>query len=121
MVIDSSAVIAILFKEPEAIPFETAILDDPLRYISAASWVESAIVLHRHSGDRAIHDLDDLIRRMKIEIIPVTVQQAEVARGSFTCTARAVTRLRSILAIVSLMRWRKFRASRCCVRETISE
>jgi ribonuclease VapC len=83
MVIDSSAVVAILFNEPEAVAFETAILDDPLRYMSAASWVESAIVLHRHSGDRAIPDLDDLIRRMKIEIVPVTVQQAGVAGGSF--------------------------------------
>ncbi|MGA3187633.1 MAG: type II toxin-antitoxin system VapC family toxin [Bryobacteraceae bacterium] len=80
MVIDSSAVIAILFKEPEAALFETAVLDDPLRYMSAASWVESAIVLQRHSGDQIIGDLDRLIERMKIEIVPVTVEQAGVAR-----------------------------------------
>ncbi len=53
MVIDSSAVVAILFQEPEAEWFEAAILSDSMRYMSAASLVETSIVLDRHFGENA--------------------------------------------------------------------
>ena len=83
MVIDSSAVIAILFREPEAEWFETAILNDVLRYMSSASLVESSIVLDRHYGDKAFSEADGFVLRMKIEIIPVTIEQAQVARSAY--------------------------------------
>jgi uncharacterized protein with PIN domain len=50
MVIDSSAVAAILFQEPGAEWLEAAILSDSMRYMSVASPVESSIVLDRHFG-----------------------------------------------------------------------
>jgi ribonuclease VapC len=83
MVIDTSAVIAILFAEPEADRFEIAILNDALRYMSAASLVETSIVLARRHGDGASDKLDTFILRMNIAIIPVSTEQAEVARSAF--------------------------------------
>jgi ribonuclease VapC len=83
MVIDSSAVVAILFREPEAEWFEAAILSDSMRYMSAASLVESSIVLDGHLGEKASAKLDDFVLRVGIEIVPVSVEQAEVARHAF--------------------------------------
>jgi ribonuclease VapC len=83
MVIDSSAVIAILLKEPDAGCVESTILKQPLRYLSAASMVESSIVLDRRHGDRASGELDSFILRMEIEVVPVSLEQAKVAREAF--------------------------------------
>jgi ribonuclease VapC len=82
MVIDSSAVVAILFAEPDADWFE-AVIKGIVPYMSAVSLVESSIVLHRHYGDSASSELDSFILRAKIEIIPVSVEQAEVARQAY--------------------------------------
>ena len=80
MVIDTSAVIAILFQEPEAERFEAAILRDSLRYFSAGSLLECSIVLHRQLGEKAAATLDGFLLRSGIEIVPVSVEQAEIAR-----------------------------------------
>lgn len=83
MVIDSSAVIAILFKESDAEWFEAAILKQPLCYLSAVSMVESSIVLDRRFGDKASGELDSFVLRMEIEVVPVSVKQADAAREAF--------------------------------------
>jgi ribonuclease VapC len=83
MVIDSSAIIAILLKEPDARWVETTILKQPLRYMSAVSIVECSIVLDSRHGNKASGELDDLITRMEIEVVPVSVEQAEAARHAF--------------------------------------
>lgn len=51
MVIDTSALVAILFAEPEADRFAEAIADDPSRLISAASLLEASIVLESERGE----------------------------------------------------------------------
>lgn len=83
MVIDSSAVVAILFREPEAEWFEAAILSDAIRYMSVASLVESSIILDRHFGEKASSKLDGFVLRTGIEIVPVSLTQAEAARAAF--------------------------------------
>jgi ribonuclease VapC len=83
MVIDSSAVVAILFNEPEAEWFESAIFDDSVRVISAASIVEISIVVDRRNGSQVTNKLDSFIMRTRIRIISVTVEQSEVARQAF--------------------------------------
>jgi ribonuclease VapC len=83
MVIDSSAAIAILFEEPEAAWFEAEIINAELRYMSAASLIESAIVAGRRAGDGAIDQLDRLLLRLKIEFVPVTLDQAGLARVAY--------------------------------------
>jgi ribonuclease VapC len=80
MVIDSSAIIAILFEEPEALWFKAAILKDVVRIMSAASLVESSIVVSRRYGDRASDKLDNFVLQMQIAVIPVSLPQAEIAR-----------------------------------------
>jgi ribonuclease VapC len=77
------AVVAILFKEAEAEWFESAVLRDAMRYMSAASLLESSIVLDCRYGDKAFEKLDGFIIRTGIEIVPVSAAQAQVARDAF--------------------------------------
>jgi ribonuclease VapC len=83
MVIDSSALIAILSYEPEAEGLAAAIQDDPIRLMSAASWLESAIVIEARYGPAGGHKLDELMHVAQIKIEPVTVEQAAAARLAF--------------------------------------
>jgi ribonuclease VapC len=83
MVIDTSAVIAILIREQEAEWFEAAILADSLRYMSAGSLLETSIVLDCRLGDKASSMLNLFLLRVGIEIVPVSVVQAEIARVAF--------------------------------------
>lgn len=83
MVINSSAVIAILIREQEAESFEVAILGDSLRYMSAGSLLETSIVLDSKLGDKASSMLDLFLLRVGIEIVPVSVVQVEIARVAF--------------------------------------
>src|SRR5271155_380375 len=105
MVIDSSAVIAVLLREPDAAWFETTILKQPLRYLSAVSIVECSIVLDRRHGNKVSGELDDFIIRMEIEVVPVSVEQAEARR--FENSAAGGTRPGSISATAFRMRWRR--------------
>jgi ribonuclease VapC len=80
MVLDSSAIIAILLQEPEAARFATAIADNPPNYLSAASLLETSIVMETRKGEDGARDLDLFIYRAGIEIVAVDAQQAETAR-----------------------------------------
>jgi ribonuclease VapC len=83
MVIDTSAVLALLFNEPEADEIEAAIEADPVRMMSAASSVEAAIVVEARLGAAAGRELDLLLHKASIELVPVTAEQAEVARTAW--------------------------------------
>ena len=76
MIIDSSAVVAILRNEPEGPGFAHKIEQAPLRRISAASFVEAAIVVENGRSAIASRKLDDLMREGDITIEPVTVEAA---------------------------------------------
>jgi ribonuclease VapC len=80
MVIDSSALIAILNREPEADVFAAAIERDPKRLISTASVLESAIVLDRLYGEEGGRQLDRLIVALPIEVVPMDIEQLAWAR-----------------------------------------
>ena len=80
MVIDSSALIAILQLEPEAEFFAQQINLDSVRLISAANLVEAGIVLDARRGASAVNPLDQFIERAGILIVPVTAEQAMIAR-----------------------------------------
>ena len=83
MVIDSSAVVAILFQEPEAPMFAAAIEADPAPLISAATVVEvGAVLLARHAkGTRK--DLDDFLRESGVHVEAVDQNQSELALDAF--------------------------------------
>ncbi|MGC8490643.1 MAG: type II toxin-antitoxin system VapC family toxin [Syntrophobacteraceae bacterium] len=83
MIIDSSALIAILLGEPEAELFALAIARDPRRIVSAFTALETAIVIEAKKGNLGGGELDILLDRAKIEIVPLTVEHMELARAAW--------------------------------------
>ena len=82
MVIDSSAIIAILRLEPELEKFAKAISSDPVRLLSAATMVEIGILLIARS-DSAYLEFEQLVAEIEIEIVPVDEQQSRIALDAF--------------------------------------
>ena len=80
MVIDSSAMIAVLLNEEDASRLAQAIEDDSLRLLSAANLLETSIVIESRKGEAGGRELDLLLYRAAIEIVPVDHDQAEIAR-----------------------------------------
>ena len=83
MVIDSSALVAILFDEPERHRFDTLIQADRVRLISAATLVEISIVIDSRKRDAGVRELDLFLNRAGVETIPVTPEQAQLARRAY--------------------------------------
>ncbi len=88
MIIDTSALVSILDQEPEAERLARAIATASERMLSAANLVETGIVMQVRRGDEAARDLDLLLAKLKIEIIPVSAKQASLARKAFQCFGR---------------------------------
>jgi len=76
MVIDTSALIAILLKETEAEKFAKAILHDSKRLLSAFSALETSVVIEARKGENGKKELDKLLHLTKIEIVEMNAQQA---------------------------------------------
>jgi ribonuclease VapC len=83
MVIDSSAIIAVLENEPSADQIAEAMHSAPAILLSAANLVETSIVIERRNGDTGGRELDLLIYRTEMEIVPVDQDQAEIARTAW--------------------------------------
>lgn len=83
MVIDSSAIMAIAFNEPEARPFRERIADDPVRLISAATVLETAMVIETRLGETAGADLDLWLHKVDAEIVAVSPEHADQARRAW--------------------------------------
>ena len=83
MVLDTSAVLAILLNESEAPAFGLAIELDPIRLISAASLVETSIVIEARVGEAGGRELDLLLHKAAIEVVAVDTVQAELARHAY--------------------------------------
>ena len=83
MVIDTSALVAILCNEPEAATFEAAIERDPVRLVSAATLLEVGVVIETRFGEVGGRELDLLIHKAQIEVAPFDQEQAEVARDAY--------------------------------------
>jgi len=80
MIIDTSAIFAILFNEPDAEYFEAALAADSTCSMSAASLLETAIVVEARLGEAGGRELDLLVHATQITVVPFTAAQAEVAR-----------------------------------------
>lgn len=83
MIVDASAVLAILRDEPEASAFAEAIEAASTRRISAANFVEAAVVIDASRDPIASHRFDDLVRESHMCIEPVTESQARLARDAY--------------------------------------
>ena len=84
MVIDTSAVLAILFDEPERRTFNEAIEAAESRRMSTATFVEVSIVIESRFGAEGIRDLDLFIERAGISLAAMDAEQAHVARRAFS-------------------------------------
>ena len=84
MVLDTSAVLAILFDEPERASFNRIIEDADTRWMSTATFVEASIVIEARHGADGLQDLDLLIERAEVELIPVDGEQAQAARRAWS-------------------------------------
>jgi ribonuclease VapC len=84
IVVDSSALIAILRREPEADVFLYIIAVAEGCLLSAVSWLETSMVLAGRSGDAmSWTELDALIARAGIEVVAHDAELAEAARTAF--------------------------------------
>jgi ribonuclease VapC len=83
MIIDTSAIIAILRDEPEARSCARVIADATIRRVSAVNFVESAVVIDASRDPIASRRFDDFMREADISIEPVTNVQAQIARDAY--------------------------------------
>lgn len=84
MVIDTSAIVAILQRERGHRSFIEAIEDADRARMSVASFVETSVVIESRYGAQGLHDLDRFLARAGIELIPVDAEQGQLARGAFS-------------------------------------
>lgn len=83
MIIDTSALLAVLYQEEDAEWFVTAIVTAPTRRMSAANFLEAAINIDSHGDPEASRQFDHFVRQAAIEIAPVTLEQAQIARQAY--------------------------------------
>ena len=79
MIVDSSALVAILFREPDARALADAMEAAPSRAVAAPTLVETAIVVEGRGGPAMGAELDALLRAMRAEIVPFTAEHARLA------------------------------------------
>ena len=80
MVLDTSALLVILLDEPESPSFRQSIEADPIRLLSAASLLETALVVEARFGEAGGRELDLLLHKAQIQVVGFDVDQAELAR-----------------------------------------
>ena len=83
MIVNTSAIVAILHKEADSELFRRLISENNPVSLSAASYVELGIVVARARNPIVSHSLDDFIARAAITIEPVTEAQARIAREAY--------------------------------------
>ena len=83
MVIDSSALVAVLSGEEEALIFAELISNSSYRLVSTLSFVETSIVIGQRYGSSGLAQLDLLIQENSIALVSLSAQQAEIARQAY--------------------------------------
>ncbi|MGH8217268.1 MAG: type II toxin-antitoxin system VapC family toxin [Steroidobacteraceae bacterium] len=84
MIVDTSALVAILFNEHDAEIYANAIAQADTCRMSAATFVEVSIVVEAQTKNTGSRQLDAFLRRAGIGVEPVTEEQAHLARQAFT-------------------------------------
>jgi len=83
VIIDTSALVAILREEPEAPAIAQAIAQATDRRMSAANWLEAAVVIDGSRDPIASRRFDELVDTARIVVVPVTERQAHLARAAY--------------------------------------
>jgi ribonuclease VapC len=83
MVLDTSALLALLLDEPEAEDFRLAVEEDATRLVSAATLLETALVIEARKGDPGGRELDTLVQKAEVIIVPVEAEHVAEARRAY--------------------------------------
>jgi ribonuclease VapC len=83
MVLDTSALLALLLDEPEAEEFRTAVDEDATRLVSAATLLETALVIESRKGVPGGHELDLLLHKADVIVVPVDADHVSEARRAY--------------------------------------
>jgi ribonuclease VapC len=83
MVVDSSALVAVLLGERQAVALTEALSEAARVRVSAGTHLESSIVMARRHGEAGVGEMDRLLERFGISIEPVTVEQSYAARAAY--------------------------------------
>lgn len=83
MIVDTSALAAILFQEADARRYAEALVDRGGAALSAANLVELTMVVEGRAGEEAGREVDGLLARLNVSVSPVTRHHAELARQAW--------------------------------------
>lgn len=83
MILDSSALVAILFKEEDAAAMAAALRDAPARAVAAPTVVEASLVAEGRAGAAMAAELDELLVAAQAEVVPFTAEHAALARDAW--------------------------------------
>ena len=83
MVLDTSALLALLLDEPEAEDFRVAVEEDTTRLVSAATLLETALVIEARKGEPGGRELDTLIQKAEVVVVPVDEEHVSEARRAY--------------------------------------
>lgn len=83
MVIDTSAIVAIFFNEPDALHYRQRIAEDPVRLMSAATLVEVTMVIEGRFGEAGGAELDLWLHKANVDVVAVTADYADQARRAW--------------------------------------
>ena len=83
MVLDTSGLLALLLDEPEAEDFRAAIEEDTTRLVSAATLLETALVIESRKGEPGGRELDTLNRKAEVVVVPVDAEHVSEARRAY--------------------------------------
>lgn len=83
MVIDTSALVAMLSGEPDTVRMEIAVEKDPVRLMSAATLLETSIVIESRYGEPGGRELYLWLHRAGVDVVAVDAEQAEIARSAY--------------------------------------
>ena len=88
MIVDSSALLAVVLKEPDIARYLEAMLAADRLRMSAANWFEAAMVVESRGDATVRARFDEFVRVSGIELVPVSVAQAEAPRESWSSFGR---------------------------------
>ena len=117
MIVDTSALIAVVRDEPDASVYAGVLAAAGASLISAANYVEAAIVVDASRDPVAVRRFDQLVQVAELSVTPVTVEQARIAREAYRASARgAGIPPVSTSATALPTRLPRITAMRCCSR-----
>ena len=90
MIVDSSAILAIVLGEPDRFRYVDALLEGTSCRMSVANWLEATMVVDRRGSALSISHFEEFFRNAAIELMPVSVSQASIARLAWRTFGRRV-------------------------------